>query len=50
MYKRQNFRNGSVLMAAHLNLIEKSLVEDVPGSQWYGKTWYAYGTSLTSEA
>ena len=48
MYNRQIFKDGDVLQAANLNLIEKSLAEDTPGNQWNGKTWYAYGTSITS--
>lgn len=50
MYNRQYFKDGEVLQASNLNLIEKSLFEDVPGNQWNGKTWYAYGTSLTSDS
>ena len=50
MYDRQYFQNGQILQAAQLNLIEKSIAEDIPGNHWKGKTWYAYGTSITSES
>ena len=49
-YERQNFKNGDVLQAGHLNLMDKALNEGLGGAQWYGKTWYAYGTSITSES
>lgn len=50
MYSRQHFQDGKVLQAAQLNLMDKSLAEDVAGNHWNGKTWYAYGTSITSES
>lgn len=50
MYDRQYFQDGKVLQAGQLNLMEKSIAEDMPGNHWAGKTWYAYGTSLSSEA
>lgn len=48
MYDRQYFQSGQKLKAAQLNLMEKSIAEDIPGNHWAGKTWYAYGTSITS--
>lgn len=48
MYNRQYFEDGKTLKADQLNLMEKSIAEDIPGNHWAGKTWYAYGTSLTS--
>lgn len=50
MYNRQYFEDGKTLHASQLNLMEKSIAEDIPGNHWAGKTWYAYGTSITSES
>jgi lysophospholipase L1-like esterase len=48
-YARQNFEDGKVLTAKQLNSMDKALNQGLPGSHWYGKKWYAYGTSLTAK-
>ena len=60
-YVKQNFETGQTLTADALNHMEDGIYANSistpssgtsgsssEGSQWAGKTWYAYGTSLTA--
>lgn len=39
---------GGNMTVSAASAIDGKARNDIPGSQWRGKTWYAYGTSITS--